>query len=209
MLALLDSFLPELVQTALSTAQSVVGLRAMVTASSPLGCTVNSHLLLGVSLCGWVRRTAVTLPLVMASTSPRAFYGIIALVDSQHGLLNILFSGMSDEEVRQIFGVPQGEQLFRHLSEPQKPLRVDDFQDYLRSQGISGWPVTGRYEVPIFSFRPNGYLISCTVAPVRSGSHGLLSLADFAHNSATFGSPAPVVVRGEAADAACFWQSSS
>ena len=66
-----------------------------------------------------------------------AFYGIIALVDSQHGLLNILFSGMSDEEVRQIFGMPQGERLFRHLSELQKPLRVDDFQDYLRSQGIS------------------------------------------------------------------------
>ena len=52
MLALLDSFLPYLVHTALSAVQSVVGLSAIVTAPFPLGCTVISHLLLGVLLCG-------------------------------------------------------------------------------------------------------------------------------------------------------------
>ena len=52
MLALLESFLPYLVHTALSAVQSVVGLSAIVTVLSPLGCTVISHLLLGVLLCG-------------------------------------------------------------------------------------------------------------------------------------------------------------
>ena len=34
-------------------------------------------------------------------------------------------------------------------------------------------------------------------------------VAEFAQNSATFGLPSPFVVRGEAGDIACFWQSSS
>ena len=47
MLALLDSILPDLVQTALSAVQSVVGLNSMVTVPFPLGCTVISHLRVG------------------------------------------------------------------------------------------------------------------------------------------------------------------
>ena len=50
MLALLESILPQLVQTALSALQSVVGLSAMVTAPAPVGCTVSSHRVLGAVL---------------------------------------------------------------------------------------------------------------------------------------------------------------
>ena len=68
MLALLESILPQVVQTALSALQSVVGLSAMVTAPAPVGCTVSSHLVLGAVLSPSVRRTLVMSPLVSVRT---------------------------------------------------------------------------------------------------------------------------------------------
>ena len=69
MLALLESILPQVVQTA----QSVVGLSAMVTAPAPVGCTVSSHLLLGAVLSPSVRRTLVMSPFVSVRTLSRTF----------------------------------------------------------------------------------------------------------------------------------------
>ena len=73
MLALLESILPQVVQTALSALQSVVGLSAMVTAPAPVGCTVSSHLLLGAVLSPSVRRTLVMSPFVSVRTLSRTF----------------------------------------------------------------------------------------------------------------------------------------
>ncbi len=80
-----------------------------------------------------------------------ARYGTINLVDDSFGLLDVLFSGITEEEGRQFREMPGGMELLRYFSE----LRVADVNAHLRSMGLPEFgPTTGVGEGMTFLLSP-------------------------------------------------------
>ena len=66
----------------------------------------------------------------------RASHGVIATIDEEGRPVDILTSGLTDEERRQMMDWPDGIKLFEHLRDLPGALRLPDVQDYVRSLGF-------------------------------------------------------------------------
>ena len=67
----------------------------------------------------------------------RARHGVIATIDEEGRPVDILTSGLTDEERRQMMDWPDGIRLFEHLRALPGALRLPDVQEYVRSLGFS------------------------------------------------------------------------
>ena len=65
-----------------------------------------------------------------------ARYGVITLMDDSGRVQNFLSSGMTAEEDRRLWVVPNALQLFEYLSSISEPLRVADLLGHIRSMGL-------------------------------------------------------------------------
>ena len=74
-----------------------------------------------------------------ALTSAR--YGAITTIDDAGGLQDIVFSGMSPEQLRRLTDWPDGPRLFEHLRDLETPLRLADMAAWIRSLGFSPEPI--------------------------------------------------------------------
>ena len=66
-----------------------------------------------------------------------AQFGVIVLFTAQHRTAEFLFSGMTSEQASELEQLPNKWELFEYLSAIEEPLRLQDFQEYLKEQGLS------------------------------------------------------------------------
>ena len=66
-----------------------------------------------------------------------ARYGILATVDSAGRPLDLVSSGFTDDEKRELRSWAGGERLFDHLRDQPGPLRLGNFPEYVRTLGLS------------------------------------------------------------------------
>ena len=69
-----------------------------------------------------------------------ARYGVITLRDDGGRIQDFLSSGMTAEEARRLWEMPDGMGLFESLGSITEPLRVRDLLGHVRSLGLSGVP---------------------------------------------------------------------
>ena len=65
-----------------------------------------------------------------------ALYGVITLFDNAGQIQDSLASGITSEQMQQLWNIPSGEKFFEYLSQISEPLRVRDFMDHARSHGL-------------------------------------------------------------------------
>ena len=65
-----------------------------------------------------------------------AHYGVIVTLDDKGQVEDFLASGLTDEEIQQLFAMPEGLMIFEYLSTIPGPLRVPDFASYTKSQDL-------------------------------------------------------------------------
>ncbi len=68
----------------------------------------------------------------------------ITTVDRTEQFRGFISSGVTDEERRQLWDLPQGERLWGYLLQIQRPLRVDDLASHLDALGIATAPILRR-----------------------------------------------------------------
>ena len=85
-----------------------------------------------------------------------ATYGVITTVAESGGMEDVVSSGLTTDEHKQLWTVSDGARLFEVLSQIDEPLRVRDMTRYVKSQGIS-------------HFNPPVALKTCLSAPIRHG----------------------------------------
>jgi DNA-binding response OmpR family regulator/signal transduction histidine kinase len=61
---------------------------------------------------------------------------VITLFDNAGQIQDSLASGITSEQMQQLWNIPSGEKFFEYLSQISEPLRVRDFMDHARSQGL-------------------------------------------------------------------------
>ncbi len=66
-----------------------------------------------------------------------AQYGVIVLFAGEKGTAEFLFSGMTPEQASELERLPNKWELFEYLSAIEEPLRLEDFQGYLKEHGLS------------------------------------------------------------------------
>ena len=111
----------------METATEIGAFRERLTALAQAGLRINESLDLD---------TVLQEVLDCARSLTGAEYGIIALMDDERSMQQLLWSGISDEECRKLRDIHRGQQLCEYISRLQGPLRVDDFQGHLQSLGI-------------------------------------------------------------------------
>ena len=111
------------------TGNEIKAFRERLTALAQAGLRINESLDLD---------TVLQEVLDCARSLTGADYGIIALMDDERRMQQLLWSGISDEENRQLRDIHRGKQLCEYISRLRHPLRLDDFQGYLQSLGIDG-----------------------------------------------------------------------
>ena len=89
-----------------------------------------------------------------------ARYGVMVLLDGSGGIQDFLSAGLSPDEVRRLWELPEGFQFLEYLSGVPGPLRVGDLAGHLRSMGLP-------------DFRPPVPVSSCLAAPIRHGGVGV------------------------------------
>ena len=65
-----------------------------------------------------------------------AMHGLIILFDDAGRIQNCLASGLTSEETRQLWSLPEGERLFEYLGNIETPLRLRDFHSHTRALGL-------------------------------------------------------------------------
>ena len=65
-----------------------------------------------------------------------ARYGVVTLLDDEGRLQDFLSSGMTAEEARQLWELPDGMRLFEYLGSITEPLRLPDLLGHIRSLGL-------------------------------------------------------------------------
>jgi len=111
------------------TGNEIKAFRERLTALAQAGLRINESLDLD---------TVLQEVLDCARSLTGADYGIIALMDDERRMQQLLWSGISEAESRQLRDIHRGKQLCEYISRLQHPLRVDDFQGHLQSLGIDG-----------------------------------------------------------------------
>ena len=89
-----------------------------------------------------------------------ARYGVIVLLDGSGDLQDFLGSGLTPDEARRLWELPEGLQFFEYLSGVPGPLRVGDLAGHLRSMDLP-------------EFRPPFPLTSFLAAPIRHRGEGV------------------------------------
>ncbi len=95
-----------------------------------------------------------------ARTLTEARYGVITVLGEAGQVEVFLPTGLTDEESRRVFAMPEGEKFFAYLSRIAAPLRVRDFHTHTRSQGFTAM----RSPVQVSAF---------LAAPIRHRHEGL------------------------------------
>ena len=123
------------------TGTEIKAFRERLTALAQAGLRINESLDLD---------TVMQEVLDCARSLTGADYGILALVDDQRRMQQLLWSGLTDEESHQLHDIRAGQQLCEYISAPQEPLRLDDFRSHLESLGFDGLrvPVPGQPGMP-------------------------------------------------------------
>ena len=85
-----------------------------------------------------------------------ARYGVITLLDDSGRIQDFLSSGMTAEEARQLWELPDGMRFFEYLSRTLEPLRLPDLLGHIRSLGLP------EFRPPL----PVGPAVSFLAAPV-------------------------------------------
>ena len=83
-----------------------------------------------------------------------ARYGAITLLDDSEGLQDFLFSGMTEQEVRQYHDLPDGIRFLEYLSGVPGPLRVPDLPGHFRSMGLP------EFQPPVAGAGPMSFLLA-------------------------------------------------
>lgn len=65
-----------------------------------------------------------------------ARFGAIALQANEDSKWEYLSSGMTEEETLTLWGMPDGEKIFKHLNAFQAPIRLNDLRPYIESAGF-------------------------------------------------------------------------
>ena len=89
-----------------------------------------------------------------------ARYGVIVVLNDAGGIKDFLASGLSPDEARRLWELPEGLQFLEHLSAIPGPLRVGDFAAHMTSVGLPEF----RPPVPVSSF---------LAAPIRHQAEGV------------------------------------
>ena len=126
------------------TGNEMKAFRERLTALAQAGLRINESLDLD---------TVLQEVLDCARSLTDADYGIIALVDDERRMQQLLWSGLTDEESHQLRDIHEGRRLCEFISDLQAPLRLDDFQSHLESLGIDGLrvPIPVRPEMPFLA----------------------------------------------------------
>ena len=74
-------------------------------------------------------------------------------MDDQRLMQQLLWTGLTDDESRQLSKIHVGEQLCQFIAELRAPLRLDDFQSHLETLGIDGSrvPIPGKPGMPFLA----------------------------------------------------------
>ncbi|MDE2807584.1 MAG: response regulator [Gemmatimonadota bacterium] len=83
-----------------------------------------------------------------------AWCGVIVTLDDKGQMEDFLASGLTDEEIQQLFALPEGSKIFEYLTTIPGPLRVPDIVSYILSQDLP-------------EFRPPTQMSACLGAPIR------------------------------------------
>ena len=134
------------------TGNEIKAFRERLTALAQAGLRINESLDLD---------TVLQEVLDCARSLTGADYGIIALMDDERRMQQLLWSGISDEESRQLRDIHRGKQLCEYISRLRHPLRLDDFQGHLQSLGIDG------SRVPIPAGPNTPFLAAPRLRPVK------------------------------------------
>ena len=89
-----------------------------------------------------------------------ARYGLIVLLDDAGGIQDFLVAGLTRDESRRLWEMPEGLQFFGYLSALPEPIRVPDFDGHVRSVGLP-------------QFRPPAPVSSFMAAPIRHRNEGV------------------------------------
>ena len=66
-----------------------------------------------------------------------ARYGVISTKDEHGGLDDLLTSGTTEEQLREIMVLPDGMKIFEHFNQLRGPLRMDNFHTYAATVGLN------------------------------------------------------------------------
>ena len=89
-----------------------------------------------------------------------ARYSLITALDERGGIQDFLVSGLTPDETRRLWEMPEGLSFFERLSNLPGPLRVGDFASHIRSLGLP-------------EFRPPAPVSSFLAAPIRHRGEGV------------------------------------
>ena len=109
--------------------QQIVTLRERLSRLSDASLRINESLDLDDVLQG---------VLDSARTLTDARYGIITTLDDQERMEDLRVSGLSVEEARRIWDIPDGQEFFEYLCAIPGPVRVADLGGHAREVGLSG-----------------------------------------------------------------------
>ena len=80
--------------------------------------------------------TVLKVALNSARALTGACYGVFTLLDDSGRIEDVLASGMTAEEAKQLWEVPEGTRLFEYLGSIEGPLRVTDLLGHMKSLGL-------------------------------------------------------------------------
>ena len=83
-----------------------------------------------------------------------ARYGAITLFDDSGSLMNLLFSGVTDQVAQRFHELPDGVRFLEYLSAVPSPLRVPDLNSHFRSMGLP------EFQSPIAGVGPISFLLA-------------------------------------------------
>ena len=95
-----------------------------------------------------------------ARSLTHARYGVIVVLDDSGGIQDYLGAGLTSEEARKLWELPEGFPFLEYLSAIPGPLRVGDFADHMRGMGLP-------------EFRPPVPVTSFLAAPIRHQGEGV------------------------------------
>ena len=81
-----------------------------------------------------------------------ARYGVITLLGASGQLRDFIASWLTPVESLELWDLPDGTKFFEYLNSLSEPLRIQDFQDHTRSQGLTGIDPSSVWAIPAKSF---------------------------------------------------------
>ena len=98
-----------------------------------------------------------------------ARYGVIATVDTAGRALDVVSSGFTDDEERDLTSWAGSERLFDHLRDQSGPLRLSNFEEYVRALGLSSDLIRSR-TLQCMPMRHGGSLVGIFFLAEKQGA---------------------------------------